>query len=119
MKTNSVSGFGDFVATAIELRVPSLPRLLFACWVETHAFAYVCRIVLCCAATEYLNERLTKLMDENVSAENWLDVATGWETILSLRCEMTAERGQAILDCIPLRSTRCAVAIPCVVQLLA
>ena len=48
---------------------------------------------------EYLNERLTKLLDESISTENWLDVATGWETILSLRSEMTAERGQAILDC--------------------
>ena len=50
-------------------------------------------------STEYLNERLTKLLDESVSTENWLDVATGWQTILSLRAEMTAERGQAILDC--------------------
>jgi hypothetical protein len=62
---------------------------------------------------EYLNERLTKLLDESISTENWLDVATGWETILSLRAEMTAERGQAILDCAsaalnPLQ-LRCAV----------
>ena len=48
---------------------------------------------------EYLNERLTKLLDESISTENWLDVATGWETILNLRSEMTAERGLAILDC--------------------
>ena len=57
----------------------------------------LCACVMCCA--EYLNERLTKLLDESISTENWLDVATGWETILSLRSEMTAERGQAILDC--------------------
>ena len=48
---------------------------------------------------EYLNERLTKLLDESISTENWLDIATGWETILNLRSEMTAERGQAVLDC--------------------
>ena len=49
--------------------------------------------------TEYLNERLTKLLDESISTENWLDVATSWETILNLRAEMTSERGQAIIDC--------------------
>jgi hypothetical protein len=66
-------------------------RLPYA-WTHYHS-------VCCVHCTEYLNERLTKLLDESISTENWLDVATGWETILNLRSEMTAERGQAILDC--------------------
>ena len=60
--------------------------------------------MVCLDYAEYLNERLTKLLDESVSTETWLDVATSWETILSLRTEMAAERGQAILDCTSLQS---------------
>lgn len=48
---------------------------------------------------EYLNERLSKLLDEAVTGQNWFDITATWVMLLSLRSKITCECGHSIIDC--------------------
>jgi hypothetical protein len=47
---------------------------------------------------EYLNERLSKLLDESVTDQNWFDLTETWVMLLSLRSKISSECGHAIID---------------------
>ena len=47
---------------------------------------------------EYLNERLTKLLDEAVTTFNWSDLTDTWVMLLSLRSKIDSQCGHAVLD---------------------
>ena len=49
---------------------------------------------------EYLKERMTKLTEESIDHDGWLDFTHRFQSVISLRTEMDSEAGQAVLDCI-------------------
>eukprot|EP01052_Picozoa_sp_SAG31_P029189 SAG31_NODE_2882_length_4955_cov_22.807455_2_plen_167_part_00 len=64
--------------------------------------ANVCGCNCCCVYgidfAEYLNERLNKLLDSQVTDQNWFDLTATWVMLLSLRSKISSERGHVILD---------------------
>ena len=48
----------------------------------------------------YVLEKLVKLEDMTVTDQSWKDVGESWQALLSLRSQVSVERGQAVIECI-------------------